>query len=178
MRQDSAICRWQVCVLPEVGCYSLIRIRLEEVYYDNSIYYGRNYTAADASGVPFKNDLEHVAEMVDRLWSMCHWKEKLEVVDSKDRWIRPDKDEDMMIPLSPEQEFLPEERERIEKDRQESGRYIGYEAKEGLIDDAIYKALKVAILDKRPVCIRKEGTEPGEGYPKVKIRNTSMENLV
>ena len=160
-----------------------IRIRLEEEYYDNSIYNSRNYTAADASGVLFRNDPEREAEMADRLLAMCHWKEKLEVVDSADRWIRPDKDEDMMISLAPEQELLPQERERIEKDRreiEESVRYLGYEKreKETVIDDAIYKALKVVMLEKRPVCIGKEGSEPGEGYPEVKIRNMSMENLV
>lgn len=160
-----------------------IRIRLEEEYYDNSIYYSRNYTAADASGVLFRNDSEHEAEMADRLLAMCHWKEKLEVVDSTDRWIRPEKDVDMMIPLAPEQELLPQERKRIEKDRreiEESDRYLGYEKKEKevLIDDSIYKALKVVMLEKRPVCIGKEGSEPGEGYPEVKIRNTSVENLV
>ena len=160
-----------------------IKIKVLEQYYDNSIYYSRNYTAADASGVLFRNDPEHEAEMADRLLAMCHWKEKLEVTDSSDRWIVPTDEAEMMIALSPEQELLPQEREEIEEHRrelEESNRYFGYETKEKevLIDDAIYIALRKAVLEHRPVCLAKEGTEPGEGYPDTKIRNTSVEKLV
>ena len=160
-----------------------IRIKVLEEYYDNSIYYSRNYTAADASGVLFRNDPEHEAEMADRLHAMCHWKEKLEITDSSDRWIIPADETEMMLSLAPEQELLPQEREEIEERRrelEESDRYFGYETKEKevLIDDAIYKALKVVMLEKRPVCIGKEGTEPGEGYPEVKVRNSSVAKLL
>lgn len=159
-----------------------IRIKLLEQYYDNSIYYGRNYTPSDATGARFMNDLEHEAEMADRLLAMCHWKEKLEVIDSSDRWIVPIDEADMMITLAPEQELLPEERERIEEDRRqieewriESGRQ---KEREEIVDDQLYSALRTCMLEARPVCLSKEGTEPGEGYPDEKIRNTSVELLV
>lgn len=159
-----------------------IRVEVLDEYWDNSIYYSRNYMPADANGVRFEKDPEHEIEWADRLHEMCHWKEKLEITDSRERWIRPANDRDMMIKLRPEQELLPEERERIEADRKERYEWrieTGYEKeKEAVIDDELYQAVRTAMLEKRPVCIAKEGTEPGEGYPDSKIRNTSIENLV
>ncbi len=159
-----------------------IRIQLLEEYYDNSIYYSRNYTAVDANGVSFEKDPDHEAEWADRLHEMCHWKEELEITDSRGRWIRPSDIREMKIKLREEQELLPEERVRIEEDRKQRGewrREMGYEhEREEVIDDEIYRAVRIAMLDRMPVCIGKEGTEPGEGYPDEKIRNTSIENLV
>lgn len=170
--------------LPMVGKAKWkIKVDVLEEYYDNSIYYGRNYTAADANGVLFRNDPEHAAEMADRLYAMCCWKEKLEVTDSKDRWVIPENIEEMMIELRPEQEMLTEERAEIEKRRkeQEEGRKrlgIREKEKEEIVDDQVYRALRITMLEHRPVCIGKEGTEPGEGYPEERIRNTSIENLL
>lgn len=159
-----------------------IHIKVLEEFLDNSIYYSRNYTPSDANGVRFEKDPEHENEWADRLLEMCRWKEKLEIIDSKDRWIRPSDDSEMMIKLRPEQELLDTERERIEKDRKNREEWrirMGYEKeKEVVVDDTIYKAVRTAMLEHRPVCIAKEGTEPGEGYPDSRIRNTSIENLV
>lgn len=159
-----------------------IKIKLLDQFYDNSIYYGRNYTPSDATGARFQNDPEHEAEYADRLLAMCHWKEKLEVVDESDRWIVPADENKMMIELRPEQELLPEERERIETDRaylEKIRLENGWEKeRETVVDDDLYMALRAAMLEHRPVCIGKEGIEPGEGYPEKKIRNTSMEKLV
>ena len=171
----------------DAGAKWKIKIKLLEEYYDSSIYYSRNYTPSDASGVRFQNDPEHESEMADRLLAMCHWKEKLEVTDSADRWIRPEDEKDMMVDLRPEQELLPAEREKIEKyqaemdeHHRELDRMLGRETEEPVVvtDNAVYKAVRVAMLVRSPVCIGKEGTEPGEGYPAEKIRNTSVENLV
>ena len=88
----------------------------------------------------------------------------------------------MLGELREEQQLLPEERERIEEDRRqieewhiESGRQ---KEREEIVDDVLYAALRTCMLEARPVCLSKEGTEPGEGYPDEKIRNTSVELLV
>ena len=159
-----------------------IKVQVLEEYLDSSIYYGRNYMPSDANGVSFEKDPEHEIEWCDRLHDMCHWKEKLEVTDSNDRWIRSSDDKDMMIELRPEQQLLDTERAKIEEDRKNRDKWrleMGYEKeKEVIVDDRIYAAVRKAMLERRPVCIEKEGTEPGEGYPDEKIRNTSIENLV
>ena len=79
-----------------------IRIKLEDIFYDNSEYYSRNIQSRDANGVDFYKDPEHGTEMAERLIKMCHWKEKLEILDDADREIRPSNESDMMLPLRPE----------------------------------------------------------------------------
>ena len=159
-----------------------IKIELLDQYYDNSIYYSRNYNPSDANGVPFQNDPEHEAEMADRLLDMCHWKEKLEICDSADRWIMPTDEKNMMLDLRPEQELLPEERERIEEDRRRMDDY--YRANgwlkehETVVDDKLYTALKEVMLEGASVCVSKEGAEPGEGYPDTKGKNRKLDKLV
>jgi len=47
-----------------------------------------------------------------------------------------------------------------------------------VIDDKLYAALKMVMTEWVPVCIGKEDADPGEGYPDVKIRNSSIEKQV
>lgn len=47
-----------------------------------------------------------------------------------------------------------------------------------VVDDKLYAALKKVMTDWVPVCIGKEGADPGEGYPHVRIRNSSIEKQV
>ena len=143
----------------------MMGIRLLEQYYDSSTYYGRNYTASDATGALFRNAPVHWAETGGRLWDMCDWKEKLEVTPSGGIWIRPENEAEMRIELREEQQLLPQERERLEKERRQTEvwrRKRGIEKKrEERVDDALYAALRTVILEKRPVCLAKEGVEPG-----------------
>lgn len=164
-----------------------IRIKLEDAFYDYSEYYSRNVQPRDANGVDFYKDPEHGDEMAERLWKMCHWKEKLEILDSKDNEVKPSNETDMMLPLRPEQIMLPEERAEIdeykaeqEELRQDRAAWWGEVIEEPtvVVDDKLYAALKTVMTDWVPVCIGKEGADPGEGYPDVKIRNSSIEKLV
>ena len=79
-----------------------------------------------------------------------------------------------------EQKLLPAEREKIEKDRRQMEEWWGKSEKEKevIVDDVLYSTLRIVMLGHRPVCLSKEGIEPGEGYPDEKIRNTSVELLV
>ena len=164
-----------------------IRIKLKKIFYDNSEYYSRNVQPRDANGVDFYKDSEHGAEMAERLIKMCYWKEKLEILDEADREIRPSNESDMMLPLRPEQIMLPEERAEIdeykaeqEELRQDRATWWGEVIEEPtvVIDDKLYAALKTVMTEWAPVCIGKEGADPGEGYPDVKIRNSSIEKQV
>ena len=47
-----------------------------------------------------------------------------------------------------------------------------------VVDDKLYAALKTVMTEWIPVCIGKEGADPGEGYPDVIIRNSSIEKQV
>ena len=164
-----------------------IRIKLEDAFYDYSEYYSRNIQPRDANGVDFYKDPEHGTEMAERLIKMCHWKEKLEILDDADREIRPSNESDMMLELKPEQIMLPEERAEIEEYKAEQeeiqqrrAEWWGEEIKPHtvVIDDKLYAALKTVMTEWVPVCIGKEGADPGEGYPDVKIRNSSIEKQV
>ena len=164
-----------------------IKIRIVDAFADNSEYYHRNYSPRDARGVNFHKDPEHGEEMAERLIKMCHWKEKLEILDSKDNEVKPSNEADMMLELKPEQIMLPEERTEIEEYKAEQeeiqqrrAEWWGEEIKPHtvVIDDKLYAALKTVMTEWVPVCIGKEGADPGEGYPDVKIRNSSIEKQV
>ena len=92
-----------------------------------------------------------------------------------------------MLELTPEQIMLPEERAEIEEYKAEqeeiqrmNAEWRGEEIKPHsvVIDDKLYAALKTVMTEWVPVCIDKEGDDPGEGYPGVKIRNSSIEKQV
>jgi len=47
-----------------------------------------------------------------------------------------------------------------------------------VVDDKLYAALKMVMTEWVPVCIGKEGADPGERYPDVNKRNSSIEKQV
>lgn len=137
-----------------------INIELIEEYYDDSVSYMRNYIPADYNGIPFENDPEHMKEWCDRLIPICMFKKKFEVSDRKRNSIVPESPEDMIIPIKPEQEPL--ESDIVIDDRKETS---------VITDDYLYKALKKVILEKKAVCIAKEGKE-------INRRSCSVDKLV
>ena len=138
-----------------------INVELIEEYYDDSVHYMRNYIPADYDGIPFENDSEHEEAWCDRLISICMFLKKFEVSDRKGNRIVPESDDDMIVPIKPEQEPLESD---IVIDEQRTGGSV-------ITDDYLYKAIKKVILEKKAICVAKEGKE-------INRRSCSLDKLI